>query len=466
MKKIVAIVGRPNVGKSTLFNRLIGQKIAIVHDTPGVTRDRNYGEAEWNSKKFFLIDTGGYVPPASKGGDTFESAIREQVKISIEEADLVLFLVDAKTGLTPFDLELASVLRKEMSRAENLGKKVLLVVNKVDNKSDEAAKNEFYELGLGEPIMVSATVGRMSGDLLDVIIDELSFDDLPEETEDDNPKFAVIGRPNVGKSSLVNSLIQQERNIVTDMPGTTRDSIDSVLKYYGKNITIIDTAGLRKKSKIRKAESLEYYSTLRTQRSIEKCDVAILVLDAPAIIVKLEKSSDFRDAVYKVNREDVEIIWKAAELKKGILVVINKWDLVENKDSDTAKIFEDKIKEHLKTLSWLPFIFVSALTKQRISKVLDKAMEVYDERNKEVKTSQLNDVMGAIIKDTPPSGKSKREIKINYITQVQTGPPVIAFYTNIPSEIEENYKRFLENKLRQNFGFIGVPLTLTFKKKN
>lgn len=458
--KIAAIIGRPNVGKSTLFNRLIGKKTAIVHDTPGVTRDRNYGEAEWNGKTFFLIDTGGYVPNSD---DKFEAAIREQVKISIDEADIVLFVVDAQTGITPLDLEIAKILRKEMDKKQNLNKKVILTANKVDTSANEVNLSDFYRLGLGEPFDVSAVVGRKSGDLLDMITEYLGEAETTPHTEG-ACRFAVIGKPNVGKSSIVNAITQTNRNIVTDIPGTTRDSIDTTIKFYGREIVLIDTAGLRKKSKIRKAESLEFYSAIRTQKSIERCDTAIIVIDATAIVSKLEKSSDYELATFKLGREDTEIVAEAARMKKGILLVINKWDLVEKK-SDTPVIFEKKIKEHLQTLNYIPIIFVSALTKQRVSKILESAVKVNDERAKSVKTSALNDRLLDIIKSSPPHSRHHKEIKINYITQLKTSPPVIGFFTNLPSEIEDNYKRFLESKIRERFGFEGVPLTLVFKRK-
>jgi GTPase len=464
--KIVAILGRPNVGKSTLFNRLIGKRIAIVHDKPGVTRDRNYGEVEWNGRKFFLIDTGGYVPDSD---DKFEAAIREQVIISIEEADLILLVVDAKSGITALDIEIGKLLRKRSETPKEdknkNSKKVLLVLNKVDRKEIGEQRSEFYKLGLGEPLEVSALIGRSSGDLLDEIVNKLEFTDDSQEQDSALCKIAVIGRPNAGKSSIVNSITQTNRNIVTDIPGTTRDSIDTVVKYYGQDIILIDTAGLRKKSRIRKAESLEYYSAIRTQKSIERCDVALLIIDATTILEKFKNVTDFNDAIFKLGKEDVSIINDAADMKKGILIVVNKWDLI-SKQSDTAKIFEDKIKEHLKTFEYLPLIFVSALTSQRISKVLEAALKVFKERAKEIQTSKLNNVLGKIIDETPPVGQSRREIKINYITQLKTSPPVIGFFTNLPSEIEENYKRFLEHKIRLYFGFEGVPVTLVFKKKN
>jgi GTP-binding protein len=462
-ERIAAIIGRPNVGKSTLFNRLIGKKRAIVHETPGVTRDRNYGEVSWNGRTFFLIDTGGYVPDSK---DKFEAAIREQVQISIDEADIVIFVVDIQSGVTPLDTELANILRKELNKEQNKSKRVILAVNKVDSKAHETNISDFYKLGLGEPVDVSAIAGRKSGDLLDLITGYIPADDEnSEKTDDSIMKFAVIGKPNVGKSSLVNALTQSNRNIVTDIPGTTRDSIDTIIKYYGKEIMLIDTAGLRKKSRIRKAESLEFYSAIRTQKSIERCDVAIILIDATAIVTKLEKSSDYELATFKLGREDTEIIAKAAQMKKGILIAVNKWDLVERKN-DSTKLFERKVKEHLHTFSYLPFLFISALTKQRVSKVLEMAVNVYEERAKTVKTSELNNRLLNIIKDSPPASRHRKEIKINYITQLQASPPVIGFFTNLPMDIEDNYKKFLESKIRERFGFTGVPLTLVFKKKN
>ncbi len=459
-QKIAAIIGRPNVGKSSLFNRLIGKKIAIVDDMPGVTRDRNYGELDWNGIKFFLIDTGGYVPNSK---DKIESAIREQVKISIDEADIILFIVDAKSGISPLDLEIAKLLRKEANKEENAHKKVILVLNKVDSAKDELSKTDFYRLGLGDPIEVSAIVGRRTGDLLDKITEGISIENNDEEN--DTIKFAIIGRPNVGKSSITNALTQTNRNIVTDIPGTTRDPIDTIIKYHGQDITLIDTAGLRKKSRIKRAESLEYFSALRTHTAVERCDVAIIVIDATTIISKLSKYTDPEMAIFKLSKEDVEIIIKAGELKKGILIVINKWDLIE-KDTKTAKIFEEKVKEHLITYDYLPFIFTSAITKQRVSKIVDSALKVYNERAREIKTSVLNDKLLPYIKQTPPRSKSHKELKINYITQLKHSPPVFGFFANLPSEIEVNYKRFLEHKIRDEFGFTGVPLTLVFKAKH
>ena len=454
---IIAIVGRPNVGKSSLFNRLTGTRKAIVHNTAGVTRDRNYGEIHWSGKKFFIIDTGGFIPHSK---DKIESAVREQVKISIEEADIVLLLLDGREGLTPLDEEIASILRKQLRT--NRHKVIIPVVNKIDDQRSEHLKNSFYSLGLGEPFDVSAMTGRKSGDLLDKIISYIP--DTKADEKDDYIKIAIIGRPNAGKSSINNALLGTQRNIVTDIPGTTRDSIDSELKYHNRTITLIDTAGLRKKNRIRKSESLEYYSVIRTYRSIERCDVAVIVIDATTITEKLSRYTDPSLATFRLSREDVEIINQAYDLKKGMLLVINKWDLVE-KNSATSRIYEQKVKEHLKTFYWLPFIFTSALTGRRVHKILSEAIKIYNERAKQIKTSELNSGLLKVIRQTPAVSKSRKEIKINYITQLQHSPPVIGFYVNHPSEIQLSYKKFLENKIRELFGFQGVPLTLVFRKK-
>jgi GTPase len=452
MENIVAIVGRPNTGKSTLFNRLVGKQVAIVHETSGVTRDRNYGEVEWSGKNFFLIDTGGFVPDSE---ERFEKVIRTQVKVAIEEADEILFVVDAKNGLHPVDREIADMLRKYSN-----DKKIILVANKIDTVEKEPNMLEFYSLGLGEPFPLSAINGFNSGDLLDDITKDISPN---EEKEDTRIKFAIIGKPNSGKSSIANALLNEERNIVTEVPGTTRDTIDSVLKYYGEEIILIDTAGLRKQNKIK--ESIEFFSTVRTYKALERCNVAILVIDASGLLEELNKSSDIKLATFKLDKQDVRIIEDVIRLKKGLLIIINKWDLVE-KDSNTAKIIEKKITEHLKSYTFLKFIFISALTKQRIHKVIEDAKSIYDERNKKIKTSELNEILLNEIKMTPPPSLQGREIKINYITQLRTAPPVFAFFVNDPDGIADNYKRFLEKKLRESFGFKGVPIELVFKKKN
>ena len=452
MKNIVSIIGRPNVGKSTLFNRLVGKQIAIVHDTSGVTRDRNYAEAEWTGKKFFLIDTGGFVPDTD---DKFEKAIRTQLALAIEEANQILFVVDAKNGLHPIDKEIASMLRKASK-----GKKIILVANKIDDISKEIHGHEFYELGLGEPVALSAISGRNSGDLLDMITEEIEAD---ENINDERIKFAIIGKPNAGKSSIINAILGEERNIVTDIPGTTRDTIDSSIKYHGEEIVLIDTAGLRRSTKVK--EQIEYFSAIRSYKAIQRCDVAILVIDVTQIIEDLEQSSDYKLATYKLDKQDVKIIEEVIKYKKGFLIVINKWDLVE-KDANTARIIEMKIKEHLRSYDFLQFIFISALTKQRIHAVIETAKQIYDRRAQKVKTSELNEQILNDIRITPPQSLRGKEIKINYITQVAQSPPVIAFFANDPDSIADNYRKFLDRKIRDHFNFEGVPLTLVYKKKN
>jgi GTPase len=431
---LVAIVGRPNVGKSTLFNRFIGRRNAIVHDMPGVTRDRHYAETEWAGRKLTLIDTGGFVPASE---DVIEAAIREQAQIAIEEADLVLFLVDGLEGLHPGDSDIADILRRSR-------KKVVLVVNKIDNENREATLGEFYKLGLGEPIPASALLGRKIGDLLDLVTLDSAM--LPEETGDPRLRVAVIGKPNVGKSSFVNALLQENRHIVTDIPGTTRDPIDAVLRYHGEEILLVDTAGLRRKGKIK--ESVEFYSAVRTLKSIERCDVAIILLDAQM----------------GTEHQDLRIIETVVERGRAAVIAVNKWDLIE-KDARTADLYEKALREKLRMYEFLPVIFISALTKQRIYKVIELAKKVDAEQNKRIVTSELNERLGADIKIFPPRSRSGKEIKINYITQVKSKPPVFAFFCNDPRLIDDSYKRFLENKIRGHFEFTGVPLVLSFKRK-
>jgi GTP-binding protein len=431
---LIAIVGRPNVGKSTLFNRFVGQRRAIVHDLPGVTRDRHYAESEWAGKSFTLIDTGGFVP---KSEDIIEAAIREQAQIAIEEADLVLFVVDGAEGLAPGDIDIADILRRAQ-------KKVLLVVNKIDNDSRESALGEFYRLGLGEPIPASALLGRKIGDLLDLLTSEAR--EAADETPDPRLKLAVIGKPNVGKSSLVNALLQENRHIVTDIPGTTRDPIDATLKYYGEEILLVDTAGLRRKSKIQ--ESVEFYSTVRTLKSIDRCDVALILVDAKM----------------GLEHQDLRIIQTVVEKGRAGLIVVNKWDLIE-KDSHTASLFEKALAEKLRIYEFFPIVFISALNRLRIYKVLEIAKTIDVEQRKKITTSELNRTLGEDIAVFPPRARSGKEIKIKYITQVKEKPPVFAFFCNDPRYIDDSYKRFLENRLREHFGFRGVPILLTFKRK-
>lgn len=433
---LVAIVGRPNVGKSTLFNRLLGKRDAIVDDVSGVTRDRNYGESEWSGKKFRLIDTGGYVPESS---DLFESAIREQVEVAIDEADSIIFLLDYKTGLNPVDKIIANLLRQS-------GKKYFTVINKVDNEIQKNLLSEFYELGIHEFYNISALSGRQLGDLLDDITSD--FPKVDDFVEDKRLKIAIVGRPNVGKSSLTNALLGQERSIVTDIPGTTRDSIDSILKYYGEEIVLIDTAGLRKRSKVQ--ESIEFFSNIRTYKAIGECDVAIVLIDA----------------TIGFESQDQKIIDEVMRWKKGLIIAVNKWDLVE-KDQNTAHTFEKAIRHKLGTASFAQIIFISALTKQRIYKLIELSKQVEKERKKKIPTSQLNEeLLPEIEKNPPPATKTGREVKIKYVTQAGSHYPVFLFFTNYPKQVADHYKRFLENLIRKKYGFEGVPLTLTFKSKS
>lgn len=431
---LVALVGRPNVGKSTLFNRIIGRRDAIVDDMPGVTRDRNYAEAEWAGKRFSLVDTGGYVPQSE---DIFEAAIREQAQIAIDEADVVMFIVDAQAGLLPTDAELANILRVA-------GKKVVLVVNKIDGEKREGDLAEFYQLGLGEPYSISALGGRKIGDLLDVVTAD--FVESADEKQDPRLKIAIVGKPNVGKSSLVNALLKEDRHIVTSIPGTTRDPIDAILKYYGEEILLVDTAGLRRKSKIK--ENVEFYSTIRTIKSIDRCDVAVVLIDA----------------TQGLEHQDLRIINDVLERRRAAVLVVNKWDLIE-KDDKTARSFEKALKEKLRIVDFLPIVFISAMSKQRIYKVIELAKQVDAEQQRHIATSELNSVLGADIKVYPPRSRSGKEIKIKYITQVKSKPPVFAFFCNEPKLIDDNYRRYLENRIRSHFTFSGVPVLLTFKQK-
>lgn len=432
---LVAIVGRPNVGKSTLFNRLLGKREAIVDDQSGVTRDRNYGECDWNGKRFRLIDTGGYVPDSA---DMFESAIREQVEVAIDEADSIIFLVDVKAGVNPIDKIIVSLLRQS-------NKPYFMVVNKVDAEVHAPQANEFYALGVDTIYDISALSGRRTGDLLDDITK-----DFPEENqieEDKRLKIAIVGRPNVGKSSLTNALLGAERSIVTDIPGTTRDSLDSILKYYGEEIVLIDTAGLRKKKKVE--ESIEFFSNLRTFKAISESDVTVVMIDA---MVGFEK-------------QDQKIIDEVVRWRKGLIIAVNKWDLIE-KETNTAHQFENSIKEKLGSVDYAPVIFISALTKQRIYKLIDLCKKVQEDRLKKIPTSELNDVMLAEIeRNPPPASPSGKEIKIKFISQVGEHYPIFLFFTNYPKHIPEHYRKFLERTLRRIYGFEGVPITLSFRQK-
>lgn len=433
---IVVIVGRPNVGKSTLFNRLTKSTTSIVDDVSGVTRDRIYGDVEWNGKHFRLIDTGGYVPDSE---DTFESAIREQVEIALEEADAVLFVVDGRSGLTPFDKEIASMIRKS-------SKPQYLLVNKSDTTELGVYKNEFYELGFEHIFDISALNGRNLGDFLDDLQNHLEFPD-EKAPRDTRFRLSIIGRPNVGKSSLTNSLLGYDRSIVTNIPGTTRDSIDSVLKYYGEEIVLVDTAGLRKKSRIK--ENIEFFANVRTYRALWDSDVAILLIDAEI----------------GVENQDQKIIQEAVRRRKGLIIAINKWDLIE-KDTNTARKFEAAVKEKVGMADYIPIITISALTKQRIFKLIDLAKKIHEERKKKIPTNQLNEVLLPLIAATPPPATpTGKEVKIKYITQVGEHYPIFLFFANEHKFIPEHYRRFLERLIRENFGFEGVPMTISFKEK-
>jgi len=433
MSNIIAIVGRPNVGKSTLFNRLTESRKAIVDDFSGVTRDRHYGSAEWTDKQFTVIDTGGYV---ANSEDLFEAAIREQVVIAIEEATVLLFMVDVTTGITDLDDEIAQLLRRSK-------KPVFTVVNKVDNTQLQNEAAVFYSFGLGEIYPISSMTGSGTGDLLDEVITH--FEDIPEE-ENALPKITIVGRPNVGKSSLINALIGKERNIVTPIAGTTRDSIHIHYNQFGHEFMFIDTAGLRKKTKVK--ENIEFYSVMRTIKALEEADVVILMIDA----------------MEGLESQDVNIFHLAEKNKKGIVILVNKWDLVE-KDSKTTKIFEDQIRTKLQPFTDVPIVFTSVINKQRIFQAIETSLEVFKNRAKKVPTSKLNDVMLPIIEKYPPPALKGKYIKIKYITQISGTSPMFAFFCNLPQYIKEPYKRFVENKLREHFDFTGVPIQIYFRQK-
>ena len=434
MGNIVAIVGRPNVGKSTLFNRLTESRNAIVDEISGVTRDRNYGKVIWNGHEFSVIDTGGYV---TNSEDVFEEEIRKQVMLAIEECDVILFLVDVLNGITDLDESVASILRKNE-------KKVFLVANKVDTNERLYDSAEFYGLGLGDVYSISAANGSGTGDLLDAVVQ--SFPDKPIEEEKNLPCFAIVGRPNVGKSSLINTLIGEERHIVTPIAGTTRDSIFNQYSKFGFDFMLIDTAGLRKKAKV--SEDLEFYSVMRSIRAIERSDVCILMIDATLGM----ESQDMN--IYNLIRKN----------NKGVVLVVNKWDLVE-KDTNTAKEYEKGLRQVVAPFQDIPVIFTSAMHKQRILKVLESAMEVYENRKRRINTASLNKLLLESIEAYPPPAVKGKYIKIKYVTQLPSPTPSFAFFCNLPQYVREPYKRFLENKLRENFNFTGVPLQIFMRKK-
>lgn len=437
MGNILAIVGRPNVGKSTFFNRLVSGRHAIVDQVAGVTRDRIYGKSDWNGVEFSIIDTGGYVVNSD---DIFEEEIRKQVKLAIEEADSILFLVDVKVGITDMDQAVAEILRKSK-------KKVYLVANKVDNNDLQYDANEFYRFGLGKPFCISSISGSGTGDLLDEVVK--NFDNAPEEEEKnlDIPKIAFVGRPNVGKSSLINALIGEERNIVTPIAGTTRDAVDTHYNKFGHNFIIVDTAGLRRKTKVH--EDLEFYSVMRSIRTIEGSDVCLLLLDA----------------THGLEGQDLNIFNLIVKNKKGVVIVVNKWDLVE-KDNKTTVEYTNLIKERIAPFQDVPIVFASALTKQRIHKVLETVTEVYQNRKKKIATSKLNDFLQTALEIQQPPAYKGKYIKIKYVTQLPTQTPSFAFFCNLPQYIREPYKRYMENKLRETFNFSGVPLQIYFRAKS
>jgi GTP-binding protein len=434
MGNIVAIVGRPNVGKSTFFNRLIKRREAIVDAVSGVTRDRHYGKTDWNGKEFSVIDTGGYVVGSD---DIFETEIDKQVELAIEEADAIIFMVDVETGITGMDEDVANLLRK-------VKKPVFLVVNKVDNNKRAEDAVEFYALGLGDYYTVASINGSGTGDLLDDLVEALP--DKDEEEADELPRFAVVGRPNAGKSSFINALIGEERYIVTDIAGTTRDSIDTRYNRFGFEFNLVDTAGIRRKSKVK--EDLEFYSVMRSIRAIEHADVCLLVMDA---------TRGFDGQVQN-------IFWLAERNRKGIVILVNKWDLVE-KDHKTMTAYEKEIRREIAPFTDVPIVFISVLNKQRIFKAIETAVEVYKNRSKRIKTSVLNDTLLPIIEQNPPPAYKGKYVKIKYIMQLPTPQPQFAFFCNLPQYVKEPYKRFLENQLRAHFNFTGVPVSVYMRKK-
>jgi GTP-binding protein len=436
MGNYLAIVGRPNVGKSTLFNRLTKSRQAIVQETSGVTRDRHYGHSYWNGVEFIVIDTGGYVMGSE---DIFEEEIRRQVDLAIDEADIILFMVDVKDGITPLDEDVAEMLRKSR-------KAIFLVSNKVDNTAMYINSSEFYSLGLGEVYSISAINGAGTGDLLDVVVKEFK-DDEPIDRKDDIPRFTVVGRPNVGKSSLINALLGDERNIVTDIAGTTRDTIYTEYNRFGFSFKLVDTAGIRKKAKVH--EDIEFYSVLRSLRAIENSDVCVLMIDAQN----------------GIEAQDLNILGIIQQNNKGVVIVVNKWDLIE-KESNTHKEFEQQIRERTAPFTDIPIVFTSVINKQRIHKTLEIIHQVYENRTRKITTSKLNEKLLPLIEAVPPPMASReRYIRIKYVTQLKTHYPSFAFFCNLPKEVKDPYARFLENQIRKSYNFNGVPIRLHFREK-
>ncbi len=435
MQSVVAIIGRPNVGKSTLFNRLIGEKKAITDNISGVTRDRIYGDTEWNGKKFSVIDTGGFVRNSQ---DVFESAIAEQVVIALEEADAIIFMVDAATGITDHDEAVTNMLRRSQ-------KKVFVAVNKVDNNNRMLMANEFWSLGFENTFFIAAISGSGTGELLDALCEF-----LPEPGEEEGevlPKFAIVGQPNAGKSSLANALLGEDRNIVTEIAGTTRDSINGLYNKFGKKFIIVDTAGIRKKAKVH--ENLEFYSVLRAIRAIEEADICLLMIDA----------------VMGIEAQDLSIVSLIIKRNKGLVILVNKWDLKKDKETNTARDIELKIREKLSPFKDVPIVFISALNKQRISRALDLALKVYDNRSRRIKTSEFNDVLQEIIQKVPPPSHRGKFVKIKYGNQLPLPYPAFAIFCNYPSAVKESYKNYIENQIRERYDFEGVPMSIFFRQK-
>lgn len=438
MGRLVAIVGRPNVGKSTLFNRLTQTRTAIVDDTSGTTRDRQYGKVEWCGQEFSIVDTGGWVVNSE---DIFEGEINKQVSIAIEEADVILFVVDVRNGVTDLDDMVAAILRRSK-------KPIILMCNKADTNDWQYAAAEFYSLGLGDPVCVSAATGSGTGDLLDMIVDRFPKNEEEDEVEMNIPRFAIVGRPNAGKSSIINAFIGEERNIVTDIAGTTRDSIYTRYNKFGFDFYLVDTAGIRKKAKVN--EDIEYYSVIRSIRAIENSDVCILMIDATR----------------GIETQDANIFSLIRRNNKGLVVCVNKWDLVENKSLDAIKHFENAIRTRFAPFSDFPIIFGSALTKQRIYKVLDSAVEVYKNRKRIIPTSQLNNYMQEVISAYPPPANKGKYIKIKYVTMLKESViPTFIFFCNLPQWVKEPYRRYLENKIREQWDFKGTPINIFMREK-
>jgi GTP-binding protein len=434
---LVTIVGRPNVGKSTLFNRILRKREAIVHDLPGVTRDRHFANTDWNGKSFTIVDTGGYLP---KTKELIENAIREQVEIAIAESDVILFVVDQTTGISDIDQQIADKLKR-------FTKPKLLIVNKIDHEMLETEAYQFYSLGVGDPVQISAAQGRGIGDMLDQLSDLLEKVTTEIKVKDDTIKLAVIGKENVGKSSFVNTITGEERIIVTPVPGTTRDPIDTLLKFKKRDYLLIDTAGLKRRSKIK--ENILFYSQLRTLRSIQRADIVLY----------------FVDATQGISRYDQQMLNETTNSKKAVILVMNKWDLV-SKDHNTLHQLENEIRQRLGTLFYIPIVFTSVIEKIRLYKLMDMVTEVYGEMNKKIRTSDLNDTLIPIIDENSPPAVRGKEVKINYITQIKSAPPLFALFGNHPQLIPDNYKRFLEKQIRNFWGFKGVPVNIVFKSKH